>query len=170
MNRAWLVLLATGALAAPAAARAETQVGIGIAVASPPRGYYYRDAYSLGFDRGARDGAEEGRGDGRHHRDFDFWREGDYRKGTDGYKGWMGPKWEYANGYRRGYESAYRRAYAAASRGWGYPGPYYGDRNRGDRYYGDERYGYPDDRYRYDDRYRRDDRYRYDDRYRDENR
>ncbi len=75
-----------------------------------------------------------------------FWRDGDYRKGTSGYKGWMGPRWEYANGYRRGFEAAYRRAYASARRGY-----------RG--YYGDERYGY-DGRGGYDDRGRYDDRYR----------
>src|SRR4029453_8026982 len=124
-NAACVVVLAAGAVAAPATARAETRAGIGVAVAAPYPGYS-RDAYSLGFQRGIREGAEEGQSDGRHHRAFDFWRDGDFRKGTDGYKGWMGPKWDYANGYRRGYESAYRRAYAAGSRGWGYPGPYYG--------------------------------------------
>jgi hypothetical protein len=139
MKRAvWLVLLSAGAVAAPAAARADTRVGIGITIGSAPRGY--RDAYSLGLQRGLRDGAEEGRSDGRHRRQFDFWREGDYRRGTPGYKGWMGPKWEYADGYRRGFESAYRKSYAGARRGY-----------RG--YYGDERYGY-DGRGRYDDRYR----------------
>src|SRR4249919_2771362 len=103
MRATWLVLLAgVVTVAAPEPARADTRVGIGITVGSTPRGY--RGAYSLGFDRGLRDGAEEGRSDGWHRRNFEFWREGDYRRGLAGYKGWMGPKWEYANGYRRGYE------------------------------------------------------------------
>ena len=148
---AWFALLASGAVAAPAPARADTRIGFGITIGSGPRDYRgdysrggYRGAYAYGFDRGVRDGAEEGQSDGRHRRDLDFWREGDFRKGTSGYKGWMGPRWEYADGYRRGYEQGYRRSYAASWRGY-----------RGDYDYG---------RYRYDDRYR-DDRYRYDDRY-----
>jgi hypothetical protein len=132
---AWLVVMTAGTVAAPVVASADSRVGIGIAGSSSPRGY--RDAYAYGFERGRRDGAEEGRDDGRRRHEFEYWREGRYRKGTSGYKGWMGPKWDYANGYRRGYESAYRRAFAAAR---GYRG-----------YYGDEPYGY--DR-RYDDRYR----------------
>ena len=107
----------------------------------------------VGFQRGRRDGAEEGRSDGRHRREFEFWREGDYRKGTPGYKGWMGPKWEYADGYRRGFETGYRRSFAAARRGY-----------RG--YYGDGRYGY-DGRGRYDGHGQYDHRERYDDPYRD---
>lgn len=146
----WLVLLASGVLAAPAAVRADTRIGIGVTIGSAPRDH--RGAYSFGFDRGLRDGAEEGHDDGRHHRDFDFGREGDYRKGLAGYRGWMGPRWEYADGYRRGYESGYRRAYATARRGYrdnyAYERYRYGDRDRnGDR----DRY---DDRDQYDDRCR----------------
>lgn len=140
MRATWLVLLAAGAVAAPEPARADTRVGIGITVGSAPRDY--RGAYSFGFDRGLRDGAEEGRGDRRHRRDVDFWREGDYRKGLAGYRGWMGPRWEYADGYRRGYEKGYRRSHAAA--------------RRGDR----DDYDCDDEQYRYGDRDRRDDRYR----------
>lgn len=139
-----LVLLAAGALAAPEPAHADTRVGIGIAVGFAPRGY--RDAYSFGFDRGLRDGAEEGRRDARHRRDFDFWREGDYRKGLAGYRGWMGPRWEYADGYRRGYEKGYRRSCAATRGGY--------------RYDYDDDDDYDNGRYRYGDRNRRDDRYR----------
>ncbi len=136
MRATWLLLLAAGALAAPEPARADTRVGIGITVGSASRDY--RGAYSYGFDRGLRDGAEEGQSDGRHRHDFDFWREGDYRKGLAGYRGWMGPRGEYSSGYRLGYEKAYRRAYAAAARG-------YRD------HYAYERYR-DDDRQRYDDR------------------
>jgi len=136
----WLVLLAAGVVAAPAPVCADTRIGIGITVGSAPRDH--RGAYSFGFDRGLRDGAEEGRSDGRRHRSFELWREGDYRKGLAGYKGWMGPRWEYSDGYRRGYESGYRRAFASARRG--YRDDYAYDRNR----YGDR------DRDRGDDRRR----------------
>ncbi len=139
---AWLVLLASGAVAAPAPARADTRIGFGVTIGSPYRDH--RGAYAYGFDRGLRDGAEEGRSDGRRHRYSDFRREGDYRKGLSGYKGWMGPRWEYADGYRRGYESGYRRAYAAARRGY--------------------RDGYAHERHPYDDRDRYDDPYCYRDR------
>ncbi len=145
---AWLVLLASGAVAAPTPARADTRVGFGITIGSGYRDY--RGAYAYGFDRGVRDGAQEGQSDGRRGRDFDFWREGDFRKGTVGYRGWMGPRWEYADGYRRGYEQGYRRSYAACRRG--YRDDYAYERHRYDDRYRDDRYW--DDRDRYDDRYR----------------
>jgi hypothetical protein len=71
-----------------------------------------------GYDRGWREGSEEGHRDGRRSRDPRFWREGDYRDADDGYKRWMGPRWDYSAGFRQGYEAGYRRAYAAARPGW----------------------------------------------------
>jgi hypothetical protein len=70
-----------------------------------------RDAYSFGYDRGERDGAEQGRDDARHRRSFDFRRDRDYREADNGYRRSYGPRNRYADGYRRGYEQAYRRAY-----------------------------------------------------------
>jgi len=71
-------------------------------------------AFRYGYDRGWREGSEEGHRDGRRRRDARFWRDDEYRDGDRGYKGWMGPRWDYAAGFRQGYESGYRRAYAAA--------------------------------------------------------
>ncbi|HSD27257.1 MAG TPA: hypothetical protein VLL75_08130 [Vicinamibacteria bacterium] len=143
MKRLWIagMLVAGAALALPAESRSDWRDSAGV------RADYGRDyrgggpAFRYGYDRGWREGSEEGRNDCRKHRDPRFWREGEYRDGDKGYKGWMGPRRDYEAGFRRGYESGYRRAYAAFRPGWR---------------------GY-DDRYRYDDRHRYDDRYRDDD-------
>ena len=111
-----------------------------------------RDAYAYGFERGRVDGSEHGHKDGRKCRDFNFSHRSEYRDGDRGYRRGMGPRWDYAAGYRRGYETGYRRAYASARPGW---------HDRDARYRYDDRYR-DDDRYRYDDRYRREDRYRSD--------
>jgi len=99
-------------------------------------GHGTRPAFRYGYDRGWREGSDEGKNDGRHNHDPRFWQEGRYRDGDRGYKGWMGPKWDYVKGYRDGYAAGYRRAYASAR-----PGFY--DR---DGYYGANRYSYPYDR------------------------
>ena len=129
--------LALLVLAAPAAAKAETHVGIGIVMGGR---YDSRDAFRYGLERGRREGAEHGYRDGRRNRGFDFWRDSEYRDGDRGYKRWMGPRWDYAAGYRQGYAAGYRQAYASARPGWR-------DRNDRDR---------DDDRYRGDRRYDRD--------------
>jgi hypothetical protein len=139
MKRLWVtgLLVAGAALALPPASPAGWYVSVG---ADSHHGYWpgYRNApghgdtgpaFRYGYDRGWREGSEEGRDDCRQHRDPRFWREGEFRDGDKGYKRWMGPKWDYAAGFRRGYEAGYRRAYAAFRPGW-----------RGH-----------DDRYRYDD-------------------
>jgi hypothetical protein len=95
-------------------------------------------AFRYGYDRGWREGSEEGHRDGRKRRDPRFWREGEYRDADRGYRRWMGPRWDYEGGFREGYEAGYRRAYAATRPGWR-------DRGRGR------------DRDRYGDGYRRDD-------------
>jgi len=132
------LLVAGAALALPAASRADWRVSVGVGF---DHGYGRGDrdggpAFRYGYDRGWREGSDEGRNDGRKHRDPRYWREGEYRDGDKGYKGWMGPKWVYAAGFRQGYEAGYRRAYAA----------FRPDRRDGRGYEG-----------RYDDRYRRDD-------------
>jgi hypothetical protein len=141
MRRLWMagLLVAGAALALP--------------VASCATDYQYAQyrpsygggapAYRYGYDRGWREGSEEGHEDWRKHHEPRYWREGDYRDGDKGYKHWMGPKGEYVAGFRQGYEAGYRRAYAAfAPR---YDDRYrYGDRDD-DRYRGDDRHGHDDD-------------------------
>jgi len=137
------MLVAGAAAALPAESRADWRVSVAVA-ADYGRGHRGDGpAFRHGYDRGWREGSEEGHNDGRRRRDPRFWREGEYRDGDRGYKHWMGPRWDYTAGFRQGYEAGYRRAYAAARPGW---------RGRGD----DGRY---DDR-RHDDRYRRDDGWR----------
>ena len=137
------MLVAGAAAALPAESRADWRVSVAVA-ADYGRGHRGDGpAFRHGYDRGWREGSEEGHNDGRRRRDPRFWREGEYRDGDRGYKHWMGPQWDYTAGFRQGYEAGYRRAYAAARPGW---------RGRGD----DGRY---DDR-RHDDRYRRDDGWR----------
>jgi hypothetical protein len=152
MKRLWMagMLVAGAALALPAASQAadwHVAVGVGFDYGYGPDHRQGGPAFRYGYDRGWREGSDEGRHDGRKHRAPRYWREGEYRDGDKGYKRWMGPKREYVAGFRRGYEAGYRRAYAAF-------GPRYDDRYRyGDRYR-------DDDRYRHDDRYRRDDDWR----------
>jgi hypothetical protein len=130
----------------PADARADVRVGIGVAFrGSDERGYgyrdtRYRDTARYGYDRGFREGTRDGYKDGHKGRRFDVDRDGDYRDADNGYKGWMGPRWEFARGFRRGYEGGYRQGYQD---GW---------RERHGRDFRD------DDRWRYQREYDRDDR------------
>ena len=71
-------------------------------------------AYRYGFDRGWRDGSESGHRDGRHSRGINDWPKGAPRAVERGYGQWMGPRSDYAAGYREGYVAGYRRAYMAA--------------------------------------------------------
>lgn len=108
------VLAAAGMLALPAESQAGVRVAIGVQVGSP---YYYRsyrdtDAYRLGYDRGYQEGYNHGARDGHRDRDYNFWHDKRYRNADAGYKGWMGPRFEYQNGFRAGYEAGYRRSYA----------------------------------------------------------
>lgn len=108
------VLAAAGFLMLPAESQAGVRVGIGIFAGDPHSYVGYRDArdtFRYGYDRGFEEGQKRGARDGEHNRRFEFWRDGAYRDTDRGYKGWMGPRFEYANGYRQGYEAGYRRAY-----------------------------------------------------------
>src|SRR5260370_9832558 len=99
--------LALLGVAAPVGASAETHVGIGILLGGR---YDSRDAFRYGLERGRAEGAEHGCNDARRGRDFNFWHDSGYRDGDRGYKHWMGPRWDYAAGYRRGYAMGYRQA------------------------------------------------------------
>ena len=130
MTRLWMagLLVAGTALALPAASRAAdggVAVRVGVDYGHGPGPRQGGPAYRYGYDRGWREGSDEGRKDCRKHRDPRYRREGEYRDGDKGYKHWMGPKWDYVAGFRQGYEAGYRRAYAAF-------GPRYGDRYRRD--------------------------------------
>lgn len=112
-------LLAAAALVAlPAETRADWRFGGGVVVGRDEWRGRDGNAFRYGYERGWREGSEEGHNDGRKNRDPRFWRDSDYRDGDEGYKRWMGPKYEYVAGFRRGYESGYRKAYASARPRW----------------------------------------------------
>jgi hypothetical protein len=136
-------LLTAGLGAGRAAEAASVRVESGSSRAYGPHG---GRAFDYGYERGRHEGAEQGHNDGRRRRDFDFWREGEYRDGDRGYKRWMGPEREYEAGFRRGYETGYRQAYASARPGWRGRAV-----RRGDYGY-DHRYDREYDRYRDDSR------------------
>ena len=125
-------------LAATSPANAEVHVGLRVAIGRPAyrEGYGYGrvDTSRYGYDRGNREGASDGYRDGERGHRFELYREGDYRDADKGYKGWMGPRWEYAHGYRRGFEEGYRRAYEQGRR-----------RCERDGHYGHGRYDGDDD-------------------------
>ncbi len=150
------LLTAGAALALPVNARAaDVRVFGQVLVADRDDGRYYRGdwrgagpAFRYGYDRGWREGSDEGYKDGRHNHDPRYWREGSFHDGDRGYKHWMGAKREYVSGYREGYAAGYRRAYASARPGSRDRDGYYGDRSpyyRNGGYYPDNR-RYPDDR------------------------
>ena len=119
---------------------ADVRVGVGVQFGG---GYNdTRGSWQYGYARGRDEGYKEGERDARRHERFSFYDEKSYRDCDRGYKGWMGPRGVYENGYRRGYQEAYTQAFRRFAR-WDYRG--------GDR-------GYDYDR-RYDPRY---DRERYD--------
>jgi hypothetical protein len=155
-------MVAAAATVVASEARADWRIGGVVVIRSGgdrgERGGYdrYREgpAHRYGFDRGWREGSDEGYKDGRRGRDPRYWRESEFRDADRGYKRWMGPRWDYQNGFREGYRAGYRRAFAAARPSW---------RGRWERFgWGDDGgpgrypYGRPDER-RDDGRYRRED-------------
>jgi hypothetical protein len=140
-------LLAAGILAAGAAFPWPTPAdagGYGSAVVRVDfRGHRDGAAFRHGYDRGWREGADEGYRDARRRLRPRFWREAEYRDADRGYRWWMGLRWEYEKGFRSGYEAGYRRAYAASRPGWRGRGPERADdqrhRRRHDGRYEDDR-------------------------------
>ena len=120
---------------------AEVHVRVGIAVGQPSYrqgyGYGHADTARYGYDRGFREGTDDGYRDGERGHRFELYREGDYHDADKGYKGWMGPRWEYSNAYRRGFEAGYRRAYEQGRRHDGHHGRDGDDRYDDDRHYDD---------------------------------
>ena len=132
-------------LAAATPAHAEVHVGVGIVLGQPSyrQGYGYGNSYGrgradtarYGYDRGYREGTQDGYRDGERGHRFELYREGDYHDSDKGYQGWMGPRWEYSNAYRRGFEEGYRRAFAQGRRHDGrHDGYDRYDRDRDDHY------------------------------------
>ena len=119
MKRLWVAgMLVAGAAAVwPQASAADWRGGAPLVMSHDYGSRRAGPAFRYGYDRGWREGSEEGHRDGRRRRDPRFWRDDEYRDGDRGYKRWMGPRWDYAVGFRQGYESGYRRAYAAAHPG-----------------------------------------------------
>lgn len=119
MRTIWLatgVLAAAGVGAVPVESHDNVQVGVGFFVGDSHA--YRPHAFRLGFERGRHEGSEHGFADGRRGRTFNFWHASEYRHAGEGYRGWMGPKWEYASGFRSGYEQGYRRAFGDGRRIW----------------------------------------------------
>jgi hypothetical protein len=79
------------------------------------RGYgggYGREAVSVAFRNGERDGYAKGLDDFTHRRSADFARQGWYRSGDRGYNGGYGARDLYRDDYRRGFEEGYQRAFS----------------------------------------------------------
>src|SRR5512141_2394589 len=97
------VLMVAGAAALPTNAQAGVTVSGGVVITVQERGYGYGygdargggTAFRYGYDRGWREGSDEGDRDGRRNREPHDRRDGDFRNGDRGYKGWMGPRWDY---------------------------------------------------------------------------
>jgi hypothetical protein len=156
------VLMVAGAAALPTNARADVHVSGGVVITDRDDRGYRGDgrggspAFRHGYDRGWREGSDEGNHDGRRNRDPRYWREGEFRDADRGYKGWMGPRWEYVRGFREGYESGYRRAYASSRPAWHDGRDRWGRGGSDGRYDGSYDRYYPDSRNdRYRDDYRR---------------
>jgi hypothetical protein len=107
-------VIATMMLAGSAPARADVRVGVGIQIGPGYRAY--PGTFRYGYDRGVDEGYREGERDARRHERFAFRDERGYRDADRGYRGWMGPRYEYARGYQRGYEEGYARAYRRYAR------------------------------------------------------
>jgi hypothetical protein len=103
------LMLATGvAIAAPACAQT---YGYGGGYGRYPDGGYARQIERRAYDKGYREGLEEGRNDARRHRDFAPARHDEYRDADDGYHRGDGDREFYRRNYRRGFEVGYRESF-----------------------------------------------------------
>jgi hypothetical protein len=76
-----------------------------------PDAGYGREIGRRAYDKGYREGLEEGRNDARHHRDFAPGRHNEYRDADDGYHRGDGDREFYRRTYRRGFDIGYRESY-----------------------------------------------------------
>jgi len=93
--------------AAPACAQTYGYGGYG---RSPNRGYA-REIERRAYDKGYREGLDEGRNDARRNRDYAPSRHSEYRNADDGYHRDYGDREFYRRVYRRGFDIGYREAY-----------------------------------------------------------
>jgi hypothetical protein len=78
----------------------------------PPRdGGYARDIERQAYDRGFREGIEEGRNDARHNRRFSYDRHNEYRDADNGYHRGEGDREFYRRSYRAGFQAGYNQAF-----------------------------------------------------------
>jgi hypothetical protein len=78
---------------------------------SPDRGGYAREIERRAYDKGYREGLDEGRDDARHNRDYAPSRHREYRNADDGYHRDYGDREFYRGVYRRGFDIGYRESY-----------------------------------------------------------
>jgi hypothetical protein len=110
------LLVSALTLASAHETRADVRVGVGVRIGGGHRDYDSRGTWRYGYDRGINEGYREGERDARRHERFGYYDERRYRDSDRGYKGWMGPRFEYERGYRRGFEEGYAHAYRRFAR------------------------------------------------------
>jgi|SRR6185295_4922958 len=76
----------------------------------PDRGYA-REIERQAYDRGYREGLDQGRSDARHNRNYAPTRHSEYRSADDGYHRGDGDREFYRNNYRRGFDVGYRESF-----------------------------------------------------------
>ncbi len=108
--------------------RTFTALVMGLAVLAPAcstsRGYHDRpapsrpvySAYDLGFKRGMMAGGWAGYRDLGKPLRRSYWDDGQYRRGSEGYRAQYGSRAVYAEGFRAGYEQGYRERRARERR------------------------------------------------------
>jgi hypothetical protein len=107
MRNRYLSAAALIALLTAAPACAQTYGGYG---RYPDRGYG-REIERQAYDRGYREGVDQGRNDARHNRDFSPTRHSEYRDADNGYHRGDGDREFYRRNFRRGFDVGYREAF-----------------------------------------------------------
>ena len=77
---------------------------------------YGRESGSVAFRNGYRDGMTKGREDVEDGDRYDVNRHSWYRSATRGYENEHGTRYDYIDGYRRGFEAGYAQGYRVYSR------------------------------------------------------
>ena len=110
----------------------------------------YSEVRRIAYERGFREGLQEGEKDGRRRDPFRYQDERDFQRADVGYHRNYGDIERYRAAFRGGFADGYADVYSRHAR---VPGGRYGDGRYGDGRYGDGRYGgggygYPDRGYR----------------------
>jgi hypothetical protein len=109
MNNRHMSAVALTVLLAATPACAQTY-GYGGYGRGPDRGAA-REVERSAYDRGYREGLDQGRNDARHNRDFSPTRHSEYRNADDGYHRDFGDREFYRRTYRRGFDIGYRESF-----------------------------------------------------------